>query len=216
MSERLGKIHFWIMLIGFNMTFMPMHILGVLGMPRRVYTYSADQNWAGLNLFVSIGAFVIAVSILLMIVNLLRSARKGEEAGANPWGASTLEWAIPSPPPHYNFAVIPTVRSQHPLWDEEANVTEPPPLPAHGEPHMPSPSYWPMVVAFGVTMVGGGLLIWQANTWLGLAVIAISGWIGMHGVYGWIFEPPTAEEGHGEHAAHGHGEREEPAPAHRA
>ncbi len=214
MSERLGKIHFWLMLIGFNMTFMPMHVLGVLGMPRRVYTYSVDQNWAGLNLFVSIGAFVIALSILLMIVNLLRSARKGEECGMNPWGASTLEWAIPSPPPHYNFAVIPTVRSQHPLWDEEANAVEPPPVPAHGEPHMPSPSYWPMVVAFGVTMVGGGLLIWQANTWLGLAVIALSGWIGMHGVYGWIFEPPAAE-GHGEHS--GHGEREEePAPAHRA
>ena len=204
LSERLGKVHFWVMFIGFNMTFMPMHVLGVLGMPRRVYTYSIDQNWAGLNLFVSIGAFVIALSILLLIVNMVRSARKGEAAGMNPWAAATLEWAIPSPPPHYNFAVIPTVRSQHPLWDEEANAVEPPPLPAHGEPHMPDPSYWPIVIAFGITMVAGGLLIWQANTWLGLLVIAVFGFVGMRGVYGWVFEPvaeESAEHVH-EHAHH--------------
>ena len=202
LSERIGKVHFWIMLIGFNLTFMPMHILGVLGMPRRIYTYSVDQNWAGTNLLVSIGAFVIALSILLLIINVARSIRNGEAAGTNPWAAATLEWAIPSPPPHYNFAVIPTVRSQHPLWDEEANVVEPPSLPAHGEPHMPDPSYWPIVVAFGVTMVAGGLLIWQANTWLGLLVVALAGFTGIRGIYGWVFEPITAESAERVHAHH--------------
>ena len=202
LSERIGKAQFWLMLIGFNMTFMPMHILGVLGMPRRIYTYDNEQNFAEINLFVSIGAFVIAFSILVLVINIVRSARKGEVAGMNPWAASTLEWSIPSPPPHYNFAVIPTVRSQHPLWDEEANVVEPPPLPAHGEPHMPDPSYWPIVIAFGTTMSAGGLLIWQANTWAGLLVIALSGFIGIRGIYGWVFEPVAEESAERVHAHH--------------
>ncbi len=207
LNEKIGHIQFWVMFIGFNLTFMPMHILGVLGMPRRIYTYTADQGWGSINLLVSIGAFIIALSILLFLYNMVRSARRGEFAGANPWGASTLEWSIPSPPPHYNFAVVPTVTSQHPLWDEEANAVEPPPLPEHGEPHMPSPSYWPIVVAFGLTMVAGGLIIWQGNSLIGLIVIALSGFIGMRGIYGWVFEPPTAESSAHEHEpehAHAH------------
>ena len=202
LSEKIGKMHFWVMFIGFNMAFMPMHILGVLGMPRRIYTYSTDQNWAGINLFVSIGAFVIAISIALLIINVARSLRKGEIAGMNPWEASTLEWSIPSPPPHYNFAVVPTVRSQHPLWDEEANAVEPPPLPEHEEPHMPSPSYWPIVVALGMTMSAGGLIIWQANSFLGLAVISVFGFIGIRGIYGWVFEPLAAEVEEHAHVVH--------------
>ena len=196
MSERLGKLHFWLMLIGFNMTFFPMHILGVLGMPRRIYTYSGDQGWEGINTFVSIGSLVVASAIAVMLLNMFRSARVGQPAGNNPWGAPTLEWAIPSPPPHYNFAVVPTVRSLYPLWDEEANVVEPPELPHFDETaiHMPSPSYWPMLMAAGITLAAGGLLVWQWHTIFGLIVSSSSGLLVLYSIYRWAFEPVIAAE----------------------
>ncbi|MCH2531192.1 MAG: cytochrome c oxidase subunit I [Dehalococcoidia bacterium] len=194
MSEKIGHLHFWLMFIGFNVTFMPMHILGVLGMPRRIYTYTADQNWDDLNLFVSFGAFIIALSILVLIYNLIVSARSGAPSGMNPWQGATLEWSIPSPPHHYNFAVVPTVESLYPLWDEEANVVEPPELPEHGEPHMPSPSYWPLVLAFAATGIAAGLLIYDNYFWSGIAVMVGFGCLLFRGAYGWVFEPLTAEE----------------------
>ena len=200
LSESLGKWQFWIMFVGFNLTFMPMHILGVLGMPRRIYTYTADQGWEFINALVSFGSFIIAVSILLFLINMVRSVRTGAVAGPNPWGAATLEWSIPSPPPAHNFDVVPTVSNQYPLWDEEANVIEPPAIPDHSEPHLPSPSYWPIVLAAAVTMVFGGLLIWQAHAIAGLTVMSAFGLIGMRAVYGWSFEPAAAENP--EHAAH--------------
>ena len=195
MSESLGKLHFWLMFIGFNVTFMPMHILGVLGMPRRISSYPAEQGWEPLNMLVSAGAFVIATSMVVLIVNIVRSVRQGEMAGANPWGAPTLEWAIPSPPPHYNFAVVPTVRSQYPLWDENGHVVEPPELPAHEEPLMPSPSYWPIVLAFAITMVAGGLIVWREHAIAGLTIISAMGLLGMRSIFGWILEP-MEEEAH--------------------
>ena len=195
MSETLGKLHFWLMLIGFNLTFMPMHILGVLGMPRRIYTYADGQGWQTLNMIVSAGAFIIAASIVVMIVNIVRSVRQGELAGANPWGAATLEWSIPSPPPHYNFAVVPTVRSQYPLWNEAGETIEPPALPPVEEPVMPTPSYWPILIAFALTMVAGGLIIWRENAIAGLTVMSAMGLLGMRGIYGWVFEPLESEEG---------------------
>ena len=194
MSEKIGHLHFWLMFIGFNVTFMPMHILGVLGMPRRIYTYTADQNWDDLNLFVSAGSFIIALSILVLIYNLIVSARSGAPSGMNPWQAATLEWSIPSPPHHYNFAVVPTVENLYPLWDEEANVVEPPELPEHGEPHMPSPSYWPLVLAFAATGIAAGLLIYDNYFWSGIAVMVGFGCLLFRGAYGWVFEPLTAEE----------------------
>ena len=194
MSEKIGHLHFWLMFIGFNVTFMPMHILGVLGMPRRIYTYTADQNWDDLNLFVSAGAFIIALSILVLIYNLIVSARSGAPSGMNPWQGATLEWSIPSPPHHYNFAVVPTVESLYPLWDEEANVVEPPELPEHGEPHMPSPSYWPLVLAFAATGIAAGLVIYDNYFWPGIAVMVGFGFLLFRGAYGWVFEPLTAEE----------------------
>jgi len=194
MSEKIGHLHFWLMFIGFNVTFMPMHILGVLGMPRRIYTYTADQNWDDLNLFVSFGAFIIALSILVLIYNLIVSTRSGAPSGMNPWQAATLEWSIPSPPHHYNFAVVPTVESLYPLWDEEANVVEPPELPEHGEPHMPSPSYWPLVLAFAATGIAAGLLIYDNYFWSGITVMVGFGCLLFRGAYGWVFEPLTAEE----------------------
>ncbi|WP_158793012.1 cytochrome c oxidase subunit I [Granulicella sp. L60] len=117
MNETLGKWHFWLFIIGFHLTFDFMHIPGLLGMPRRIYTYEAGRGWDNLNLIVSIGGFVQAIGILIFVYNLIRSRTQGDIAGHDPWDAWTLEWAVPSPPPSYNFAVEPTVNSRRPLWD---------------------------------------------------------------------------------------------------
>jgi heme/copper-type cytochrome/quinol oxidase subunit 1 len=117
MDERLGRWNFWITFTGFNLAFLPMHVTGLLGMPRRVYTYADGMGWDTLNMITSVGSFVLAVGVLLFVVNVVKSLRLGAFAGANPWDAPTLEWAVPSPPPPYNFAVIPTVASRHPLWE---------------------------------------------------------------------------------------------------
>ncbi len=117
LDERLGRWNFWTMFLGFNLAFLPMHITGLLGMPRRVYTYAEGMGWDTLNLITSVGSFVFAIGVLLFFVNVVRSLRQGAPAPANPWDAPTLEWSVPSPPPPYNFAVIPTVASRHPLWE---------------------------------------------------------------------------------------------------
>ena len=117
MSETLGKWHFWLFIIGFHLTFDVMHIPGMLGMPRRIYTYEATRGWEGLNLIIGIGALFQTVGTLIFVYNLVRSYKLGEVAGHDPWDAWTLEWATPSPPPVYNFAVDPTVHSRRPLWD---------------------------------------------------------------------------------------------------
>jgi cytochrome c oxidase subunit I len=118
LNETLGKWSFWVMFIGFNAGFFPMHIAGLLGMPRRVYTYAPNLGWNTVNLIMSAGAFVFAFGILLFLVNVLASLRRGAPAAENPWAAPTLEWAMPSPPPAYNFAVIPVIASRHPLWED--------------------------------------------------------------------------------------------------
>ena len=117
LNTTLGKWHFWIFLIGFHLTFDFMHIPGLLGMPRRVYTYEASRGWGTWNMIVGIGAIFQAVAILIFAYNLVRSYRHGEIAGHDPWDAWTLEWATTSPPPAYNFAVDPAVNSRRPLWD---------------------------------------------------------------------------------------------------
>jgi len=116
-SETLAKWHFWLFLIGFHLTFDFMHIPGILGMPRRIYTYEPGRGWEIWNLIVTIGVFFQALGILVFVFNLLRSLAKGEPAGSDPWDAWTLEWSTTSPPPEYNFAKIPVVRSRRPLWD---------------------------------------------------------------------------------------------------
>ena len=117
-SERLGRWSFWVMFIGFNLAFMPMHMLGMRGMPRRIYTYGGDFGWNGLNMIISIGSFLFAAGIIIFIVDILISLKRGAVAGDNPWDAPTLEWSTPSPPPPYNFAVIPTIASRYPLWED--------------------------------------------------------------------------------------------------
>jgi cytochrome c oxidase subunit 1 len=117
LSEKIGKWHFWIFLIGFHLTFDLMHIPGLMGMPRRIYTYEADRGWAMLNMLISCGGFIQAIGTLLFVYNMIWSYFKGTVAGADPWDAWTLEWSTTSPPPSYNFAKIPTVESRRPLWD---------------------------------------------------------------------------------------------------
>jgi cytochrome c oxidase subunit I len=117
MNERLGQWHFWLFLIGFHLTFDFMHIPGLLGMPRRIYTYEAGRGWEQLNFIVGVGAAIQAIGTLIFVFNLIHSYYRGKEAGADPWDAWTLEWATSSPPPSYNFAIEPTVASRRPLWD---------------------------------------------------------------------------------------------------
>jgi cytochrome c oxidase subunit I+III len=116
--EGLGKLAFWLIFIGFNVTFFPMHISGLLGMPRRVYTYQPGLGWDIWNLVPTVGGFVLALGILVVLVGWAHAVRRGRPAGPNPWNADSLEWATASPPPHYDFAQIPTVRSREPLWDQ--------------------------------------------------------------------------------------------------
>jgi cytochrome c oxidase subunit 1/cytochrome c oxidase subunit I+III len=117
LDERLGKISFWTMFIGFNVAFFPMHILGFLGMPRRIYTYDSGLGWDTLNLIISVASFVFAVGTLLTLFNFARSQFRGARAPADPWHTDSLEWTTTSPPPEYNFAAIPVVNGRHPLWD---------------------------------------------------------------------------------------------------
>ncbi|MGI9060816.1 MAG: cytochrome c oxidase subunit I [Ktedonobacteraceae bacterium] len=119
LNERLGQVQFWLMLIGVNMTFFSMHILGLLGMPRRIYTYPANLGWNELNLLQTFGAFILGIAIMIFFWNLLYTLRSGPAAGNDPWDAFTLEWDTTSPPAHYNFATIPTVRSRRPFYDKK-------------------------------------------------------------------------------------------------
>ncbi|MDQ6927379.1 MAG: cytochrome c oxidase subunit I [Actinomycetota bacterium] len=123
LNERLGKMHFWLMLIGFNLTFGPMHLLGLWGMPRRVYTYPSGRGWDFWNLVSTIGSFLIALSILIFIINVIKT-RKSAPVGDDPWDARTLEWSIPSPPPEYNFAEIPIVTARDDLWHRKYTEDE--------------------------------------------------------------------------------------------
>jgi cytochrome c oxidase subunit I len=120
LSEKLGNWHFWLLFIGMNLTFMPMHWSGLLGMPRRTWVYDAGQGLEIWNMMSTYGAYLQAIAVILGMWNLIKSYRGGQRAGPDPWGGPTLEWSIPSPPPEYNFAVIPTVTSRYPLWDRKS------------------------------------------------------------------------------------------------
>ena len=119
MNETLGKWSFWVMFIGFNVGFFPMHIAGLLGMPRRIYTYPAGLGWGSTNMVITVGAYLFAIGVLLFLINVVWSRFAGKPAGDDPWDGGTLEWSVSSPPPPYNFKLIPIVARRHPLWEEE-------------------------------------------------------------------------------------------------
>ncbi|MBI2855356.1 MAG: cbb3-type cytochrome c oxidase subunit I, partial [Chloroflexi bacterium] len=197
LNESLGKVNFWLMFIGMNITFFPMHFLGLDGMPRRQYTYDSAYGWDLWNFVSTIGALLLALGVLVFLHNFFRSLRKGERAGNDPWDGRTLEWSIPSPPPEYNFATIPTVHGRDAFWEMKrrgAGIPIPEGGSGYGQEehhgiHMPSPSYWPLVIALGLTLAAYGLIyhIALAASGAGLAVV---------GVYAWAFEPPSEPEGH--------------------
>ncbi len=206
LSERIGKAHFWLMFIGFNLAFFPMHILGLQGMPRRQDTYPDGMGWNMWNMVATIGAFIIAVSIAIFIFNVFRSFRKGEEAEGDPWDGRTLEWSMPSPPPEHNFDVIPHVKKRDDWWyTKYAEDHEGAPVrvfaggaddtehrdehPGHHEEHihMPDPSYWPLVAAFGLPVMAYGVL------YTAYGVLIAGGVILLTGLFGWALEP-SAEE----------------------
>jgi cytochrome c oxidase subunit 1 len=200
LSERMGKWSFWTMLIGFNLTFFPMHIVGLEGMPRRTYTYGTGLGWDVLNKLETVGGFTIALSVLIFLVNVIRTQVRGERAPEDPWDARTLEWSTPSPPPEYNFAEVPIVTNRDEFWhrkyteDEDGRLVK---LPAgaadtttHSEPHhihMPSPSYWPFLFALGLPILGYGFVF--KNWWILAAGVV---WL-MFGMTGWATEPATEE-----------------------
>ena len=119
LGHRLGLVHFWLTFVGLTAAFLPMHWLGIQGMPRRVWTYPTGLGWEWSNLVSTIGSFLIAAGALALAVNLWRSLRAGAPAGDDPWDAFTLEWSTPSPPPAHNFAAVPVVRGKRPLWDRK-------------------------------------------------------------------------------------------------
>ncbi|HEX2576388.1 MAG TPA: cytochrome c oxidase subunit I [Aquihabitans sp.] len=219
LNDRAGKINFWILLVGFNLTFGPMHILGLQGMPRRVYTYRDGYGFNLWNLVSTIGAFLIAVSFLYFFWNIYSSRRqaralvkvKGQRLTTlgDPWDGRSLEWMVPSPTPVHNFDVIPTVTVLDEFWhrkygeDENGRLVR---IAATEEVsqkgdalgvHLPSPSYWPLVLAFGLPWIAYGLIY---NLWFcvfgGLIVVA--------GMYGWVMEPSSEPGDH--HDDHPHTE----------
>jgi cytochrome c oxidase subunit 1 len=181
MDEGLGKVHFWLTMIAMNLTFFPMHFVGMLGMPRRVYTYSQGMGFDSYNMLSTVGVFLLVLSILVFMFNWLKSVRSGAPSGADPWGGPSLEWAIPSPPPVYNFASIPTVHSLDPLWHKESREAALASNQMRGPIHMPPSSYWPMLSALGVTLLLGGMIF---GWWMGIPGLVIT----LVGLYSWAFE----------------------------
>jgi cytochrome c oxidase subunit 1 len=212
LDEKLGRIHFWLMLIGFNLAFGPMHILGLQGQPRRTYQYPEGMGWDMWNRVSTAGAYLIAVSLLFFIWNVIKTSKSKELAPQDPWDARTPEWMTPIPVPEYNFAEIPVVHSRDEFWhrkyteDENGRLVR---IPAggsdggeehHGDEgdhghdhghgiHLPSPSYFPALLSVGIMLVGfGAIYHW--------AIGGIGGVIVLAGVFGWGNEP-LAEEGAG-------------------
>jgi len=203
LDERLGKVNFWTMLVGFNLTFFPMHLVGLYGMPRRTYRYDAGLGWDIYNQMETVGAFLIAFSTLVFLVNAIVSIKlkRGAVAGDDPWDGRTLEWSTSSPPPDFNFVDVPEVESRDDFWhrkyteDDEGKLM---PLPSGGAAtaaagadesdghhiHMPSPSIYPFVMALGLPVLGYAA-VYRSFVWLGFGVLIL-----LFGMYAWAIEPP--------------------------
>jgi len=223
MDERLGSWNFWTMFCGFNLGFFPMHISGLLGMPRRIYTYGEGMGWDWLNLITTLGSFLFAIGVLLFIWNVVKSYRYGVSAGDNPWDAPSLEWATTSPPPPYNFTVIPNVASRHPLWEDRLEDPERKEKSFIGvglaldqgketlattsldaEPDlilkMPDDTLVPLLLALCLTIIAVGLAL--VNWWVvilgGLCTaISIAAWLWPEAKLGETAVPAVTERGNG-------------------
>jgi cytochrome c oxidase subunit 1 len=192
-NEAAGKWSFWLIFAGFHIAFFPMHIVGLMGMPRRVYTYPAEMGWGGYNLTSTLGAYLLGAGVAVYVANLLISARRGRLAGPNPWGASGLEWATGSPPPAYNFGLTPVVESRAPLWTGDGSLPVMEGLSTEhrevllttvsdAEPDVregsPEPSVWPFLTSLGIDLLFVGSifdkwwLIWGAIP----VALCILGW----------------------------------------
>jgi len=221
LNEGLGKLNFWLLFIGMNLTFLPMHWYGLQGMPRRIYTYPTGMGWDGWNLVATLGSYMIAIGVAVFLVNVFNSLRRGEMAGNDPWDGRTLEWAISSPPPHYNFAEIPIVHGRDAFWEQKygsgheegvrvpverrpiagGSLEAPTHAPSgyethhdeHADIHMPSPSYWPIVVSFGLALMALGPVFGIATVMLIGLPLTVTSLLGLAlifiGIYGWAMEP---------------------------
>ncbi|MCI0425765.1 MAG: cytochrome c oxidase subunit I [Actinobacteria bacterium] len=223
MSDRLGKVHFWLQFIGFNLTFAPMHWLGLQGMVRRTWKYAPETGLEPWNLAVTVGAFIIATSIAVFMFNWYRSKRRGALAGMDPWDARTVEWMTPSPTPEHNFSEPPVVTRLDHFWhlkydeDEEGRPVRRPEadeMLAHLEDvgrhpttpiHLPNPSYFPLVMAVGIPLVFYGI-IYHTSAW-GKALIVVGALIMLAALIGWGMEP--LEEPHEAHEPEQEGVEEE-------
>jgi cytochrome c oxidase subunit 1 len=218
LSESIGKWHFWVMFAGFNLTFAPMHILGLQGQPRRTGTYPEGMGWDIMNLLSTAGSFLIALSFLVWVFNVVRS-RTNVTNDPDPWDARTLEWGTSSPPPAHNFDVEPTASHLDEWWHRKYEEDE------HGRPvrrasyetfaqpgfdasaiHLPSPSYWPILLAFSLPLISYGLIysLWFAAVGAVLMIVAM---------YGWGLEPSVdPDAGHGGHGDDHHDDHPTPDP----
>ncbi|HLK10941.1 MAG TPA: cytochrome c oxidase subunit I [Candidatus Binatia bacterium] len=197
LDERLGKLQFWLTIVGFNGTFFPMHFLGAEGMPRRIYRYAPGLGWDVWNLVATVSAFVLALSFAVLLGNLWRTWRRRPAAPADPWDGRTLEWWAPSPPPEHNFARVPLVRARDAFWGlkygRRSDGRAPVPLRPSLEPAppdticVPVPSILPPLVGAGLVLAGIGMLTRPAASVIGLAAVLL-------GVLGFAFERPAFGE----------------------
>ena len=201
LSEKLGNWHFWISLVGMNLTFFPMHFSGLLGMPRRYYQYDAGQGFEIFNLMSTVGTLILMIGTLFGLINIWKSWKGGAMASSNPWGAATIEWAIPSPPPDYNFAELPQIKSRYPLWNQKEGAElvhettyeeeKGRRIPTSQELGivMPNPSIWPLITAAGIIVMFTGLMFLEKSTATGVAIM-LGGtvwWVGS--LYKWLLTP---------------------------
>lgn len=201
LGERLGKWNFWTMFVGMNLTFAPMHMLGLNGMPRRTYRYPEGLGFDLWNLVATVGSFVLALGVLLFLINAWSGWRRGEMAGPDPWDGRTLEWTIPSPPPVHNFDEIPVVHAEDDFWhrkygvDEEGHAValgyEAPATSPPADMHLPSPSYYPILTAAGMFLTVTGLVY---PPW-GLLLTGAGAVVTLWGLFGWSMEPLTRGSG---------------------
>ena len=192
LDERLGRWSFGLIFAGFHTFAFPFHFLGLLGMPRRVYTYAPGLGWEFWNLISTIGVFVLAAGILVLIANIIVTMRKPMDAPADPWDGRTLEWTVPSPPPAYNFATVPVVHlrdafwfHKHPEGSEKAlEYTSPGTAPIH----LPGPSLMPLLLALGPTVAAAGVLFIRMRLPYAVPVIVAGFVIVLLAIWGWAFE----------------------------